>query len=86
MNITIYLEFYRSLPNTRHATQTHRNERRESIIFAHNFNLFALVYDGNSDDHLWKEKLWKILFKLLTLPRINKLLSMGLMNQLFSLL
>ena len=52
MNITIYLEFYRSLPNTRHATQTHRNERRGSIIFGHNFNLFALVYDGNSDDHL----------------------------------
>ena len=52
MNITIYLEFYRSLPNTRHATQTHRNERRNSIIVGHDFNLFVLAYYGNSNEHL----------------------------------
>ena len=59
MNITIYPEFYRSLPNTRHATQTHRNERRESIIVGHDFNLFVLAYYGtvmNTSDRRGHQK------------------------------
>ena len=82
MNITIYLEFYRSLPNTRHATQTHRNERRDSIIVGHDFNLFVLAYYGNSNEHLWQERTSEIRFKLLTLPRINNLYNntVGLLN------